>query len=169
MSYCVSCMFVIFKPYLVWFVNSLILLCVVLSLVSLIGDGDRCRECFELCLLLSFYRPIIGIPLCLHDLGLKTRVWLWPRHLRHLSFSYLHKLKPNLFSHVSDFDFQCKICELEKSHRISYFSNYNKNTTPFMTIHYDVWGPVEIPTLSSARYFVTFINECTCMTWIALL
>ena len=38
-----------------------------------------------------------------------------------------------------------------------------------MTIHYDVWGPARIPTFSSARYFVTFIDECTRMTWISLL
>ena len=77
MSYCVSCMFMSFKPCLVWFVNSLILLCVVLSLMSLIGVGDRCRECFELCLILSFYWLIIEIPLCLHDLGLKRNYGLW--------------------------------------------------------------------------------------------
>ena len=35
------------------------------------GNGYRCKECLELCLILGFYHPIIGIPLCLHDLGLK--------------------------------------------------------------------------------------------------
>ena len=55
----------------------------------------------------------------------KTRVWLWHRRLRHLSFSYLRKLKPNLFAHVSDSDFQCEICELAKSHHISYLPSYN--------------------------------------------
>ena len=36
----------------------------------------------------------------------KIRVWLWHRRLGHFSFSYLRKLKPNLFSHVIDSDFQ---------------------------------------------------------------
>ena len=44
-----------------------------------------------------------------------------------------------------------------------------KKTTPFMTIHSDVWGLARILTLSGACYFVTFIDECTCITWIALL
>ena len=48
-----------------------------LSLVSLVGASDRCRECFKLCLILSFYRPIIGIPLSLHGRGLKCNCGLW--------------------------------------------------------------------------------------------
>lgn len=38
-----------------------------------------------------------------------------------------------------------------------------------MVIHSDVWGPARIPSISKARYFVTFIDECTRMTWISLL
>lgn len=38
-----------------------------------------------------------------------------------------------------------------------------------MKIHSDVWGPTPIPTPSGARYFVTFIDECTRMIWIYLL
>ena len=58
---------------------------------------------------------------------------------------------------------------MAKGHRISYVPSYNKILVPFMTIHSDVWGPVRIPTLSGARYLVTFIDECTRMTWISLL
>ncbi|PRQ20262.1 putative RNA-directed DNA polymerase [Rosa chinensis] len=35
-----------------------------------------------------------------------------------------------------------------------------------MKIHSDVWGPAKIPSLSGARYFVTFIDDCTRMTWV---
>ena len=28
-----------------------------------------------------------------------------------------------------------------------------------MVIHYDVWGPSKVPTLSGSRWFVTFINN----------
>ena len=38
-----------------------------------------------------------------------------------------------------------------------------------MTIHSDVWGPARIPSLSDARYFITFIDECIRMTWVILL
>lgn len=38
-----------------------------------------------------------------------------------------------------------------------------------MVVHSDIWGPTKVPTFSWLRYFVTFIEECTRMTWIALL
>ncbi|PRQ35290.1 putative RNA-directed DNA polymerase [Rosa chinensis] len=96
----------------------------------------------------------------------KEAVWLWHRRLGHLSFRYLKKLQPHLFSVVSDLDFRCDICELAKSHRISYSPSLNKSPVPFMKIHSDVWGPAKIPSLSGARYFVTFIDDCTRMTWV---
>jgi histone deacetylase 1/2 len=93
----------------------------------------------------------------------KATVWLWHRRLGHLSFSYLRKLQPHLFSVVSDSDFHCDVCELAKSHRISYSPSLNKSTIPFMKVHSDVWGPAKVPSFSGARYFVTFIDDCTRM------
>ena len=99
----------------------------------------------------------------------KERVILWHRCLGHLSFNYLRKIKPELFLSITDSEFKCDIYELAKSHRISYVPSSNKNSLPFITIHSDVWGPARISTLSGARYFVIFIDECTRMTWVSLL
>ena len=39
-----------------------------------------------------------------------------------------------------------------------------------MVIHFvDGWGPSKIPTLSGSLWFVTFINDCTRMTWLYLM
>ena len=99
----------------------------------------------------------------------KERVILWHHRLEHLSFNYLRKIKPELFLSIPNSKFKCNICELANNHHISYVPSYNKNSIPFMTIHSDVWGPARISTLSSARYFIIFINECTRMTWVSLL
>ena len=85
----------------------------------------------------------------------KDTVWLWHRILGHLSFGYLKKLQPHLFSIVSESDFHCDICELAKSHRISYSPSLNKSPIPFMKVHSDVWGPAKISSLSEVRYFVS--------------
>ena len=99
----------------------------------------------------------------------KEAVWLWHRRLCHLSFGYLRKLQPQLFSVVEESDFKCEICELAKSHRITYSPSLNKCSVPFMKIHSDVWGPAQVYTPSGFRYFVTFIDECTRMTWVSLM
>ena len=38
-----------------------------------------------------------------------------------------------------------------------------------MVIHSDVWGPSKVSTLSGSRWFVTFIDACTRMTWLCLM
>ena len=45
----------------------------------------------------------------------------------------------------------------------------NKNTIPFALVHYDVWGPFPISIGSSVRWFVIFVDDCTCMTWLYLM
>ena len=81
-------------------------------------------------------------------------VWLWHRQLGHLSFGYLKKLQPYLFSNLNILDFQCEICELTKSHRISYLPSLKKSMEPFAVIHSDVWGSTKILSFSNPRYFL---------------
>ena len=38
-----------------------------------------------------------------------------------------------------------------------------------MVIHPDFWGPSKVLTLSGSHWFVTFIDDCTRMTWLCLM
>lgn len=38
-----------------------------------------------------------------------------------------------------------------------------------MIIHSDVWGPSKVITLGGSHWFVTFIDNCSRMTWVCLL
>nr|CAN63629.1 hypothetical protein VITISV_018697 [Vitis vinifera] len=99
----------------------------------------------------------------------KSEIWLWHQRLGHASFGYLKKLFPSLFAMSDISGFRCDICELAKSHRASFPLILNKSPFPFMVIHSDVWGPSKVPTLSGSRWFVTFIDDCTRMTWLCLM
>ena len=99
----------------------------------------------------------------------KYEIWLWHRRLGHTSFDYFKKLFPSLFTKSDISSFCCDICELAKSHRASFPLILNKSLFPFMVIHYDVWGPSKVPTLSGSCWFVTFIDDCTRMTWLCLM
>ena len=94
----------------------------------------------------------------------KSEIWLWHQRLGHASFGYLKKLFHSLFAKSDIFGFRCDICDLDKSHRTSFLLILNKGLLPFMVIHYDVWGPSKVPTLSGSRWFVIFIDDCTRMT-----
>ena len=39
----------------------------------------------------------------------------------------------------------------------------------FYLVHTDVWGPSHIPNILGAKWFLTFIDDCTRVTWVFLL
>ena len=73
-----------------------------------------------------------------------------------------------LFKGLDIQPFHCDICEYAKHTRIS-FPISNKRSSPFFQIHSDIWGPSTIPNTSGSRWFVTFIDDCTRVSWIYLL
>ncbi|KAI5322147.1 hypothetical protein L3X38_031219 [Prunus dulcis] len=101
--------------------------------------------------------------------GERDKILLWHKRLGHASFGYLKKLFPSLFSDLDVSNFQYDTCELAKSHRVPFPLSSNKSWVPFSLVHSNVWGPTKIATLSRARWFVTFIDDCTRMTWVSLL
>jgi hypothetical protein len=104
------------------------------------------------------------------SLSSKTRqIWLWHRRLGHPSFEYLRHLFPDLFSDVETSELNCDTCILAKSHRATYSLSMNKSDIPFALIHSDVWGPSPVSIVSGVRWFVTFVDDCTRMTWLYLL
>ena len=78
------------------------------------------------------------------------------------------KIVTSLFAKSDISGFRCDICELAKSHRVSFPLILNKSPLLFMVIHSDVWCPSKVPTLSGSRWFVTFTDDCTRMTWLCL-
>jgi transposase InsO family protein len=96
-------------------------------------------------------------------------IWQWHKRLGHPSFSYLKRLFPSLFSYCNISDFKCETCVMAKSHRVSFPLNNNRVDAPFSIIHSDVWGPAPFPTNKGMRWFVTFVDDCTRMTWLYFL
>ena len=77
------------------------------------------------------------------------------------------KLVPSL----SDFSsFNCETCELSKHHRATFkLRNDEPCLHPFELVHSDVWGPARTTGLCGARYFVTFIDDYSRLTWVYVL
>jgi hypothetical protein len=82
----------------------------------------------------------------------------------------MRKTMPSFFVGIDESSLHCETCVLAKSHRVNYpLSLSNKSSMPFEIIHSDVWGPSREPTFSGMRYFVLFIDDCTRLSWVALL
>jgi len=99
----------------------------------------------------------------------KTDVWNHHCRLGHLSFKTLRNMFPSLFKNLDVEQFHCEICEFTKHHRVSFPISDSRYVSPFTIIHSDIWGPYNIPNISKAKGFVTFIDDCTRMTWVYLL
>ncbi|XP_021815963.1 uncharacterized protein LOC110758410 [Prunus avium] len=57
---------------------------------------------------------------------------------------------------------------MAKSHRTVFPLSNNKAALPFELVHSDVWGPTRV-TSHGFRWFVTFIDDCTRLTWVYLM
>ena len=81
----------------------------------------------------------------------------------------MKKLFLSLFANFDVSSFKCDVCELAKSHRASFSLTLTKSPVPFMITHSDVWGPSKFATLDGSCWLVTFIDDCTRMTWVCLM
>jgi len=89
--------------------------------------------------------------------------------LGHPSFSTLKSLFSVLFTKVSAESFHYDVCQFAKHHQTTFLPNGNKSSKPFDLIHSDVWEPSPIPNISGAKWFVSFIEDFTQVTWIFLM
>ena len=99
----------------------------------------------------------------------KRDIWQWHKRLGHLSFSYLKRLFPSSFNYCNISNFKCESCVMEKGHHVTFPINNNRVDAPFSIIYSDVWEPALLPTHNGMRWFVTFVDDCTRMTWLYLL
>lgn len=75
---------------------------------------------------------------------------------------------PDVMSGVDKNKLKCDACEYAKHTRTTYVSKGLRSISPFMLIHSDVWTCLVV-SVSGMKYFVTFIDCNTRMTWIYLI
>ena len=99
----------------------------------------------------------------------KNKIWLYHRCLGHPSFKVLKIMFPSLFKGSNVESFHCTECEFAKHKRTSFLKSNTKTLNPFSLIHNDIWGPTTVPNISGAKWFVSFIDDCTRVSWVYLL
>jgi hypothetical protein len=88
--------------------------------------------------------------------------------LGHISFEIISKIFPVEFSRVDKHKLVCDACEYGKHTKMSYVSRGLRSMLPFMLIHSDIWTS-PVVSMSGMKYFVTFIDCYSRMTWIYLM
>lgn len=58
---------------------------------------------------------------------------------------------------------------MDKHHYVLYTLRANKRIHhPFKLVHYDIWGHCPVSSVLSFKYFIIFVNDLSCVTWLYL-
>ena len=88
-------------------------------------------------------------------------------HLSHPNISKFWIMVPH-FSNLSSIE--CESCYLRKLTRVPFSKRLDQWTkSPFKLVHTDVWGPSRTESTLGFWYFVTFIDDYSCCTWLFLM
>ena len=98
--------------------------------------------------------------------------WLWHYRFGHLNFkdlSQLHRMAQGI-PQLRQMTENCREC-LECKQPRNAFQKFVpvKSTQKLEVIYSDVCGPLQVESLGGNRYFVTFIDDLTRMTWIYII
>lgn len=58
---------------------------------------------------------------------------------------------------------------MAKSHRAIFPLSNKKTDFPFSLVHTYVWGPTPQSTHNGKKWFISFVDDCTWVTWVYLL
>lgn len=91
----------------------------------------------------------------------------WHVRLGHPNLNKLKLLVPSL-QQVSQL--WCESCQLSKHSRVSFpLHAESKSTCLFEVVHSDVWGPLHAPKNGHFKYYVVFIDDYSCITYLYLM
>ena len=86
----------------------------------------------------------------------------------HVSFDKMSIIFPDVMCGIGKGRLSCDACEYSKHTRASYVSKGLRSISPFMLIHSDVWTS-PVVSVNGMKYFVTFIDCYSRMTWVDLM
>jgi histone deacetylase 1/2 len=98
---------------------------------------------------------------------LSTSADIWHRRLGHPSPRILHLLVKNkkVSCTTKCFNFNCPVCPLGKSCRLTLKTTGHQTLAPLDLIFSDVWGPSPMLSSDGFRYFVIFVDAHTKFIW----
>ena len=111
---------------------------------------------------------------CLSATSVEKDSELWHRRFGHLNFRSLGHLKSKNLVHgiptIKKPEKSCKVCMEGKQPRLSFASGVAPRAKHALgVVHSDVCGPFPVASIGGNKYFVSFVDEFTRMTWVSLI
>ena len=108
---------------------------------------------------------------CFYAKASSDESWLWHKKLSHLNFKTMNSLvKRELVRGLPQMEFThkglCEACKKGKSKKASHKStNTSAITEPLQLIHMDLFGPVNVMSMSKKRYALVIVDDYFKYTW----
>ncbi len=129
-----------------------------------LGIGRRIGRLFEI---YSLRLPTIGV---FASTLSSPSLSLWHSRPEHASSSWVQQLvSRGLLGLVSKENFDCVSFQLEKQPVQPFHNSESMSTDIFDLIHHDVWGLSPINIIGGSRYFVVFVDDYSCYSWVFLM
>jgi hypothetical protein len=87
-------------------------------------------------------------------------------HLSHQRLSHMHSMYPSISCNNKDV---CDICHLAKQRKLPFTPSISIASAKFELLHFDIWGPLAIPSVHNHKYFLTIVDDFSRFVWIILL
>ncbi|KAJ4810455.1 Pol [Rhynchospora pubera] len=107
--------------------------------------------------------------------AIATGSWLWHRRLGHVSLDSIKKLVKlklvrGLPSHKLDLNGLCEACMKGKQTKSSFKTKEIISTTqPLQLLHMDLFGPINVLSISKKRYVFVVVDDYSRFTWVFFL
>lgn len=98
----------------------------------------------------------------LEDIAAIASVKEWHERLCHQNYKHVKEVLTNKNIEFKDgSETSCEACVQGKAHRLPFKDSASRSTQPLELVHADVCGPLEVPSLGEARYFLLIKDDYT--------
>nr|GFA95088.1 retrovirus-related Pol polyprotein from transposon TNT 1-94 [Tanacetum cinerariifolium] len=121
---------------------------------------------------LSLQEMMTSSPICLLSKALKTKSWLWHRHLSHLNFGAInHLARQGLVRGHPKLKFEkdhlCSACAIGKSKKKSHKpKSEDTNQEKLYLLQMDLYGPMRVESVNGKKYILVIVDDYSRFTWV---
>jgi transposase InsO family protein len=112
---------------------------------------------------------------CFYSKASTDESWLWHKKLSHINFKTINSLvKRELVRGLPQLEFTqeglCEACQKGKSKKATHRStDASSITEPLQLLHMDLFGPVNVLSISKKRYALVIVDDFSKFTWVLFL
>ena len=134
----------------------------------LVAKGNRNGRMFTL----DVSMPQVKAAMFAHGTGVIADIDIWHKRVGHVNVQRLKSMQAkNIVDGLPKFKVDgmhkiCEACQLGKQAKHAFPHDKHVSARPLDVIHSDVWGSAKTTTISSCRYYVTFIDDHTRKVWV---